>query len=315
MKSDADHTNAKPLQALKSILLFYIFWTIVSVSVATVLRYLKPETIWYFGLSVIMLPTFILLASFSGIHFKKNAEPFFAQRHRTRILTLCLCTGLLVGCYFLVRFTGFKSSIIYSFATANLLMIANLLGNWMIFPLKKPAEIIPLCFVASLADLFSVFAGPTKEIVSEITTYYQEGMAGTPPFADFLLIKIPMPGFDTLTPLFGVSDWIIVVFLSAAINKFGLTDNITAIAPVKKAHPPSPKALTSGVLGLIFALIIARWTGAFIPALPVVILVFLTVTMYRYPEMRKLTRSELQPMAIFGMGMILLLLYINRDRF
>jgi hypothetical protein len=92
----------------------------------------------------------------------------------------------------------------------------------MIAVVKRPAEIIPLGVVAALADLFSMLSGPTKHMAEEISTYYVSGMEGIPPFVDSLLIKIPLLGAGTLVPLFGVSDWIIVVFLTAAANKFEL---------------------------------------------------------------------------------------------
>jgi len=61
-------------------------------------------------------------------------------------------------------------------------------------------------------------------------------MLGAPPFVDYLLVKIAMPGFEALMPVFGISDWIIIAFLSAATCKFNMNDNLIgkSISEIKK---------------------------------------------------------------------------------
>jgi len=135
-------------------------------------------------------------------------------------------------------------------------------------------------------------------------------MAGTPPFVDFLLVKIPLSESDVFVPLFGVSDWIIIVFLIAAAKKFNMNDNTIGrgIGSVKK----SPRVLFFPIAaaGLCFAIVVARVGNLFIPALPFVVVLYLCFMLIRYPEMRKLTKAELVPMAAFSVVIISLMVLI-----
>ena len=172
---------------------------------------------------------------------------------------------------------------------------------------KRPTEIVPLGVVAALADLFSLFSGPTKHMTKTISAYYESGMAGKTPFVDYLLIKIPLPYADTLVPLFGVSDWIIVVFLTAAANKFDLNDNIIG----KKIQASTLLCFPVASMGLFLAIVAARVSGIFIPALPFVVVLYLFFMTMKYAEMRKLTKTELIPLALFSATMILLVYIIK----
>ena len=177
--------------------------------------------------------------------------------------------------------------------TANLIVFAILLGSWITAPLKRPAEMVPLCTVVTLADLFSVFKGPSREIIESLTDYYETGMVGPPPVADFLLLKITVPGIGQSMPVFGVSDWIIIAFFSAAAFKFGFNDNLAGKSITDmQSHRRIAFYLPVSVLGLFFAVLTAQALGIFIPALPVVVTFFMLDMMIRCPDARKISRSD-----------------------
>ncbi len=191
----------------------------------------------------------------------------------------------------MVTLFGVQSEVISAIHTANLLFFACVLGNWLTEPLKRPAELIPLCLVMSLIDIFSVFQGPTRELTSDLIGYYGSGQPGPPPLVDYILIKLPLPGQSSLLPVFGVSDWIMIVMLSAAAAKFSMNDNI--LHRFGKVYFP-----VAGI-GLITTILAARELDMYLPALPMIAGCFLAVMAYKFPEIRHLTRNELRPMVLF----------------
>ncbi len=242
---------------------------------------------------------FLSLASMLTALFMTDAEPLLRNHHRLRKALLLLCTAIGAGLFAFVRVSGIIHPLIYIAGTANLLVFASLLGSWIVAPLKRPAELLPLCLVMSFVDIFSVAGGPTKEIAETLEKYYRSGMKGPAPAGDFILIKIPTPGLEKLVPLFGLADWIIIVFLAAYAAKFSISDNITGHSlhhMVKNRrlsfYLPVP------VLGLIAGIFLARFLGIFLPALPVIVLFFLGYIMIKHPEVRNLTNSDWKLMLI-----------------
>ena len=286
-----------------NILLIYLAWCLVSFGIYLTGRFLPAGSPLAFPLVLLSMAAALFTALNLIRFYAVRVEPRIAGRHRFRIFLLALALALFLGVYAVEAFTGIQSGLLACFATANLLFVASLLGFWMVFPLKRPAEILPLCLVASLADLFSVAAGPTRVFSEHIDAYYTGGAVGMPPFVDFLLVKIGLPGH--IMPVFGISDWVIIVFLSAAAGKFHLDDSLfrTArpAAPSKLSRPP---LFPVSCAGLISAMGLAVLSGSFIPALPFVCLVYLLVMMCRYPDMRRLTRSEIRPALVFAVVII-----------
>jgi len=239
----------------------------------------------------------ICLAALATAFFMVYAMEPLRPRHRLRagfIGFSILLTGIIYalsrqvdpGTYLLLQFLKMLN-------TANLIVFANLLGSWITAPLKRPAELVPLCVVMVLADFFSVFKGPSREIIESLTVYYETGMVGPPPAADFLLLKITVPGIGQLMPVFGVSDWIIIAFFSAAAVKFGFNDNFAgkSISDMLSRRRIA-FYLPVSVLGLLGAVLTAQALGVFLPALPVVVVFFIFDMMIRYPDVRKLKRSD-----------------------
>jgi len=158
--------------------------------------------------------------------------------------------------------------------------------------------------------------GPTREIVEVVKAYYQGDMAGPPPAADFLLVKIPAFGLDHLQPLFGVSDWIIIVFLSAAAARFRINDNLVgrgAFEMIEAGRVLFYFPLAGA--GLAAALFAAMLLNRFVPALPVIAGMFICFLLIRYPAARQLKRSDWRVLGVFcGVMLALLLLALIMTR-
>lgn len=229
------------------------------------------------------------------------------------MLFLLILSGLM---YMAAVRWAIKTPVFYMAFTANLIVFANLLGAWLVKALKREAELILVCVVMGLADLFSIIRGPTRHVVEAITTYYESGMAGPPPVVDFLLIKIPVFGLDHLQPVFGVSDWIIIVFLSAATVLFRINDNLAGKGLFTMAAEDRPSLYfpVAGA-GLAITIFIADLSHQFIPALPVIAGLFAFFLLIRYPAARQLRRSDWQVLGVFFgvmLGLLLLALIMTR---
>jgi hypothetical protein len=237
-----------------------------------------------------MLAALLVLSRLTYL-YRQRIEPRLQQSQVFRIGGLLAGILLFALTYTLIANLGLRSNLISALHTANLLFMACLLGHWLVIPLKRPAELIPLCLVMSLVDIYSVFKGPTKSLTGSLSNYYSSGQAGSPPFIDFILVKFPMPGQTEILPIFGISDWIIIAMLSAAAAKFDMRDNLLGYR--------SLQFLSVAVIGLLMSIVLAREAGLFLPALPLIALTFLTMMAFRYPEIRKLTENELRPLGLF----------------
>jgi hypothetical protein len=159
--------------------------------------------------------------------------------------------------------------------SALLLLVATLTGTVLARHITRLWEILPICLVMTLADLVSFFHGPTAGFAREIEQYYRVP-EGPPPLIDMVLVKLVFPGSVGLAPVFGISDWIMVVFFAVVARRHGVNDNLFG-APgetlVRKGRigaylPVSVAALFAGT-------VLAQATGLFIPALPLIALIVL----------------------------------------
>ncbi len=251
----------------------------------------------------------ILTASFITLIFMTGPARILEENLWLRLVLLALTLLFPVGRYWLVRVTGTSGPVLSCLGSANLFVFACLIGTWMAMAIKRPSELVPVCMVVALADLFSVFSGPTKQLAAGIEAYYAEGMQGPPPVADFLLVKFALPGTETLVPVFGISDWIVIVFLSATAAKFRLNDNLagkSVAAMTETARFSAYFPVTAA--GLLAAIAAAHTTHRFLPALPFISLVFIGFMLIRYPRVRQLEKKEWQLMVIFSAVMIGMLL-------
>ncbi len=294
----------KPLPAIAAI---YGMWMFASLVVYG-LGGLIPDAAFHPLAIPLITLIYVLLGFYLTVYFLIHAESAFHKKDalRTGYIIGTAAVGVLI--YGAARIYHISGPLMQMLNTANLLVLANLVGAWIITPVLRMAELSMLCVVAALADLFSFLRGPTRAIAESIHTYYSGGLQGPPPAGDFLLIKVAVPGMYYLKPIFGVSDWIIMAFLSAAAVRFCIDDNLAgkslpAMVREKRIslYFPVPGA------ALVIAVLLAYRFNIFIPVLPMVAAVFISYLLLGYPAARQFTRRDWILLAGFSLGMLVLL--------
>ncbi|MCG8687549.1 MAG: hypothetical protein MI892_21925 [Desulfobacterales bacterium] len=276
----------------------FLFW-VLSVFGFYALGRLLPNDAWQVYEYVTILGGIVCLGLVTQF-YRIYIEPGIQGKTIRRIIWLVVSVLIFLSGYWATAFLGVKHNFLMAVHTANLVLFACVLGNWLVSPLKRSAELVPLCMVVALSDMFSVFAGPTKQFASSITGYYRQGADGIPPFVDFILVKLPFPGNDMFIPVFGITDWIIIVLLSAGAAKFEMDDNLLPETMIGTKKRSCLVFFPVAGLGLILSITGARFLGAYLPALPFIVVVFLAIMAMKYPGIRQLTRSEIRPMIIMG---------------
>lgn len=156
-----------------------------------------------------------------------------------------------------------------------LLLIATLVGAALARYVKRLWELVPICIAMTLADFASWSHGPTAIFSEQIRSYYLTP-EGPPPLIDMILVKLAFPGSANLAPVFGISDWIMVVFFAIVAHRHQINDNLLGPAGEEVARNRQPgRYLPVSVLALLLAILLAQTTGMFIPALPLIALVML----------------------------------------
>lgn len=275
----------KPILAL---LLPYLAWLVYSLAL-----FFLPGPLGFLA-GLLSITGFFVFLAFLLEFCLNRIEPLVGNQHRLRGALLGAGLAIFLFCWLIPWFTGSYSPVLAGFNSINLLVSGALIGGWMAFPLKQPRELLPLCLVACLADIVSILSGPTRDFSEAIAGFYQGGMRGDLPFVDHILIKMPVPDPQAFMPLFGVSDWIIVVFLSAAALKFGMNDSLFPIGAEWSCQ--SWFRMPAALAGLILPVVLVRIFGVFLPALPFVAGVFILYTAPRHRQMLRLTRAEILPM-------------------
>ena len=159
--------------------------------------------------------------------------------------------------------------------SASLLLVATLVGAALARYLHRLWQIVPVCVVMTLADSVSWLMGPTSGFARQIEKYYRT-LDGAPTLIDFFLVKLAFPGVVNLSPVFGISDWIMVVFFAMVARQHGIDDNLIGGSGESIARRGWIGAyLPVPVAALFLAGLLAQMTDLFIPALPVVALVML----------------------------------------
>ncbi len=209
--------------------------------------------------------------------------PVFDKRNGFLVSGVCLAVWAFVfflgrAGYHSLNLVGY-SNILGILGTLNLIVAASILGRALATGLTRPAEFVPVCLVAASTDLASVLAGPTQKIAVILESYYTGPMTTPPPIADYFLIKTPVWGASYLMPLFGVSDLVLLVLLSAGAEKFKINDRFLNV-PV-------------ACLGLFFGVFLAHSTSLFVPGMPLMVVFFLPVVLFQSPGARKLQRSDI----------------------
>lgn len=188
-------------------------------------------------------------------------------------------------------FIGITAGIL---GTADLIIFSCLLGSYLPEAIKRVPELIPVCSVAFFIDLFSVFQGPSKKIANLVKEHYVGGIKEEIPFIDMFLVKIPNPSVDYLTPIFGVSDLIFVIFISAVMLKFKIDDNMTgkSIGAIVMSKGNNFFYFPLVIFSLMAAIFMASWLNIFLPALPVIVMVTLPWVIINNSALFKLKKSD-----------------------
>jgi hypothetical protein len=269
----------------------YGLWWLAALAIQTLgapLRALGP----HFGPAAAVLAT-VWIASLVTAAFIVHLTPRLHNCPRHRIALMVASVGVALLFWLFQRFGGGIHSLLAPLGTANLVVFACLVGTWLPDGLRRPAELVPVGVLMALVDAASVLVGPTRRIAESIETYYKGGMAGPLPAGDVLLVKAAFWGSDGLLPIFGVSDWIMVAFLTAAAVKFDLNDNL--------APTPLGAMTRRGRMGLFFpvaaagltlAVWLAQFSGRAVPALPLVAMAHLGWCLLRYPHTRRLSAGD-----------------------
>lgn len=241
--------------------------------------------------------------------YQTRIEPAIGTDTARRLSWIGTLTLIFVILYLPVGQAGLKSNSITALSTATLVLLACVAGHWLVIPLKRPSEFIPIGMAVALSDIFSVFSGPTRNFAENISDYYREGMTGSVPLVDFFLVKMPMPGNDYFMPAFGISDWVVVVLLSAGALRFGMNDNIFSLAESTQAQNKSRAFFPVAGIGLILSIVAARAMNLYLPALPFIVIIFLSAMAAKYPAVRKLGSEEIRAMIFVSalMGVLMAL--------
>ena len=193
-------------------------------------------------------------------------------------VTLGLCIWLLNQ----VVPAGIWSPLLVVVKSGLLLLVATLTGAAMARYVNRLWEIVPVCVVMTLADFASWLYGPTAGFTAQIQEYYL-APDGAPPLIDMVLIKLAFPGPTGFAPVFGLSDWIMVVFFALVASHYQVNDNLAGQSGEALARQGRiGRYLPVSVVALFAAIVLAQSTGLFLPALPLIALIMLLWYAGRY---------------------------------
>lgn len=208
------------------------------------------------------------------LHPEERNRGFYLFWGATLALSIWLVNQLAPIGFLLPMMAVIKSSL--------LLLIATITGAAMARYVHRLWEIVPVCIVMTLADFVSWLYGPTAGFTRQIQQYYL-APEGPPPLVDMVLIKLAFPGSVGLAPVFGISDWIMVVFFAIVANRYEVNDNLVGPpGEVLARQGQIGRYLPVSVVALFGAIVLAQTTGLFIPALPVIALIMLLWYAGRY---------------------------------
>ena len=291
---------------IKPVIGIYLVWGLGTLGFQALGRIL-PETARA-GFDYIVIVGLIACMAWMTRIYQRQIEPAIGTDTARRLAWVGALTLIFVILY-LVSQAGLTSNIITALSTATLVLLACVAGHWLAIPLKRPSEFIPIGMAVALSDIFSVFSGPTRNFAEHLSDYYRDGMTGPVPLVDFFLVKMPMPGNDYFMPVFGITDWVVVALLSAGALRFSMNDNVFSLARSTQAQDKSRAFFPMAGMGLILSIVAARSMNLYLPALPFIVIVFLSAMAAKYPSVRKLGPEEIRAM-IFVSALIVMLMAV-----
>lgn len=279
---------------IKPVIRIYLVWGLGTLGFQTLGRIL-PEA-FRAGFDYIVIVGLIACLAWMTRIYQRRIEPAIGTNTGRRLSWIGILTLIFILLCLPEGQAGLKSNIITALSTTTLVLLACVAGHWLVIPMKRPSEFIPIGVAVALSDIFSVFSGPTRTFAENISDYYREGMTGPVPLVDFFLVKMPMPGNDYFMPVFGITDWVVVALLSAGALRFSMNDNLFSLAGSTQAQNKSRAFFPVAGIGLILSIVAARSMNLYLPALPFIVIVFLGVMAAKYPAVRKLRPEEIRAM-------------------
>lgn len=212
------------------------------------------------------------------LHPEERSRGFYLFWGFTLGLSVWLINQLPLG--------GSWQSLLTVIKSGLLLLVATLIGAALARYVQRLWEVVPIGIAMTLADFSSWLYGPTAAFTRQIEEYYLAPV-GPPPLIDMVLIKLVFPGSIGLAPVFGISDWIIVVFFAIVARRHGVNDNLLGASGETLARQGRIGLyLPVSVVALFVATVLAQLTGLFIPALPLIALIMLLWYTLRYLLLR-----------------------------
>jgi hypothetical protein len=225
-----------------------------------------------FAAAQLLLPVLLM-------HPEERSRGFYLFWGGALVLSVWLLNQLSLPGQWQLLLTALKSGL--------LLLVATVTGAALARYVRRLWEVVPVCIVMTMADFVSWSVGPTSEFARVIEEYYR-APEGPPPIIDMVLVKLAFPGQAGLLPVFGVSDWIMVVFFAIVAARYGVNDNLLGPSGVRLARQGCiGRYLPVSVAALFVATVLAQATGLFIPALPLIAIIMLLWYAVRYLVVRQ----------------------------
>lgn len=254
----------------------HLLWSGVIFSLWSVGRVIEFPTLWWgggfnalqlFAAAQLLLPALLL-------HPEERSRGFY--------LFWGVCLALSVWLINQLHPTAGWQPLLAVIKSGLLLLAGTLIGAALARYVNRLWEIVPVCVVMTLADFISWLHGPTASFAREIKTYYLYPV-GTPPMIDMILVKLAFPGSAGLVPVFGISDWIMVVFFAIVARRHGVNDNLAGVCGETLARQGQiGRYLPVSVVALFVAIVLAQLSEGFVPALPLIALTMLLWYGVRY---------------------------------
>jgi len=122
---------------------------------------------------------------------------------------------------------GFPWRLWYPLNTLSLLLVTFNAGFWLSGELQKVGDLLAVCILGTVVDIWSVFAGPSRKVAEEVVTQLeirvQTGEWSPPPILEFALFGYPQPGADYVMPVFGFGDLVFIALFLGGSRRFNLS--------------------------------------------------------------------------------------------
>ncbi len=254
----------------------HLLWSCAVFGLWSTGRLLEADSLWWSGLFIalqlyaaaqLLLPALLL-------HPEERSRGFYLFWGLLLVASIWAINQILA--------VGNWQPLLAVVKSGLLLLVATVTGAALARYINRLWELVPVCLVMTLADFASWLYGPTAVFTEQIQQYYL-APEGPPPLVDMLLVKLAFPGLAGLAPVFGIADWIMVVFFAIVARRHEVNDNLVGSAGETLARQGRVgHYLPVSVAALFVAILLAQTTGLFIPALPVIALIMLFWYALRY---------------------------------